>query len=122
MRPIASNVIKHFLIFILQVTKSAELFQVRYSSLQSCDNFGPSVKYFYKKKLEDISPFVGPQIPFLWTPGDIYSGFQSQSGQPLFAHVKGVHVTCSLRFTSGATPTDLLATNIAAKLISSTYL
>ena len=56
MRPIVSNFIKHF--FILQVTKSDELFQVRYSSLQSCYIFGPSVKYFLNF-LEDVSHFCG---------------------------------------------------------------
>ena len=32
--------------------------------------------------LEDISPFVGTLILLFWTSGDVFSGFQSQSGQP----------------------------------------
>ena len=38
------------------------------------------VKHFFLKFLKDMSPFVGPLIPLFWTSGDIYSGFQSQSG------------------------------------------
>ena len=34
----------------------------------------------------------------------------------------GIHVTCYLRFTSGATPADLLAASMAVKPFSSTYL
>ena len=32
------------------------------------------------KKMEDISPFVGPLIPLLLTSGDICPGFESQGG------------------------------------------
>ena len=38
---------------------------------------------FFKKKLEDISPFCGAtDTPVFWTPGDVSSGFQNQSRQP----------------------------------------
>ena len=37
---------------------------------------------FFKKKLEDISPFVGSLIALFWTSVDVSSGLQSQSGQP----------------------------------------
>ena len=37
---------------------------------------------FFKKKLEDISLFVGPLIPLFWTFDDICPGFQSQCGSP----------------------------------------
>ena len=36
--------------------------------------------FFFKKFLEDISPFAGPLIPLFWTSGN-FSWFQSQSGQ-----------------------------------------
>ena len=35
---------------------------------------------------------------------------------------RGIHVACFLRFTSGATPADLLTASMAAEPISSTYL
>ena len=63
------------------------------------------------------SPFVGPLIPLFWTFGDVSSGFQSQSEQTYFMHI--LHV---LRFTSGATPADVLATTMAAEPFSSTVL
>ena len=71
-----------------------------------------------KINLEDISPFCGatdtPVLDFwwclLWVPKPLWAA--------LFALGKGVCVTCSLRFTSGATPADMLA----AELFSSTYL
>ena len=40
----------------------------------------------------------------------------------LFALGGGVHDVCSLRFTSGVTPADLLVASMAAKSFSSTYL
>ena len=47
-------------------------------------------------------------IPLFWTSGDVCPGFQSQAG--------------FLRFTSGATPADLLAVKMAAEPFRSTYL
>ena len=49
-------------------------------------------------------------------------GFKARVGSALLALGRGVCVTCSLRFTSGATPADLLAASMAAKRVSSTYL
>ena len=43
-----------------------------------------SVIRIFLKKLEDISLFVGPLIPLVWTSGDICPGFQSQCGLPRF--------------------------------------
>ena len=34
----------------------------------------------------------------------------------------GIHITCYLRFTSGATPADLLAASLVADLFSTMYL
>ena len=68
--------------------------------------------------------FVGLLIPLFWTSGDVSSGFQSQSGFCLI-HTwrrRTSNITHSLRFTSGATPADLLVASMAAELISSTYL
>ena len=64
--------------------------------------------------------FVGSLIPLFWTSGDVSSGFQSQSGFYLI-HTWRRHmsnVTHSLRFTSGATPADLLAASMAAEPIT----
>ena len=46
--------------------------------------------HFFKKKLEDISFFVGPLISLLWTSGYI-SRFPSQSGQP-YLHLVEAYV------------------------------
>ena len=66
---------------------------------------------FFTKFLEDINPFYGatdvPVLDFWWR---------------LLWLDRGICVTHSLRFTSGATPTDLFAASMAAELFSSTYL
>ena len=53
--------------------------------------------------------FLGPLVPLFWISGDVSPGFQSQSGFCLIRYFCGgecnVH---SPRFTSGATPADLL--------------
>ena len=58
--------------------------------------------------------FVGPLIPEFWTQvlfvGPLIYLFWTSGG--------GIHVTYSLRFTSGATPANLLAASVAAELIS----
>ena len=66
--------------------------------------------------------FVGPLIPLFWTSVDVSFGFQSQSGQPYLHFGRGICVTFSLRFNSGATPADLLVDSMATKPFSSTYL
>ena len=51
---------------------------------------------------------MGTLIPLFKTSGDVYSGFHSQSGQP-YLHLGEVYIdVCSLRFTPGVTPADLL--------------
>ena len=72
--------------------------------------------------IEDISPFVEPLIPWFWTSGDVSSGFQKRQWAALFGLSRGVHVTCSLRFTSGVTIADLLMASMAVRPLSSTYL
>ena len=60
--------------------------------------------------------FVGSLIPPFGTSGHVFSGFQSQSGQP---YLCSVEVTCYQRFTLvWMTPADLLA----AEPFSSMYL
>ena len=51
---------------------------------------------------------MGPLIPCFWTSSDVCPGFQSQDG---FPHLHASSLECNglLRFTSGATSTDLLA-------------
>ena len=39
----------------------------------------------------DTCPFVGPLIPLLWTYGDIFPEFQSQSGQ-LCSHLVDAYI------------------------------
>ena len=75
---------------------------------------------FFKKILENVSPFCGATDTQFWTSGDVSSGFQSQSGQPYSCFDGGIHVTCSIRFTSGVTPADLLVACMVAKPFSST--
>ena len=60
---------------------------------------------------------MGPLIPLFWISGDVSSRVQSHSWQP-YSHLAEVY----LRFTSGATPADLLAVSMAAEPISYTYL
>ena len=43
-------------------------------------------------------------------------GFKARVGSALFELSGCIHVTCSLRFTSGVTPADLLAASMAAEL------
>ena len=40
--------------------------------------------------------FVGPLIPLFWTSGDVFSGFQSQSGQP-YLHLMEAYMLHVLR-------------------------
>ena len=49
-------------------------------------------------------------------------GFKTRVVGSLIHAWQRVHVRCSLRFTSGATPANLLAASMAAEPISSTYL
>ena len=58
--------------------------------------------------------YLGALVPLFWISGDILSGFQSQSGFCLICFCKGKCNECSLRSTSGATPTDLLTVVITA--------
>ena len=58
---------------------------------------------------------MGPLIPLFWISGDVSSGVQSQGVQPYLRLVEVYVVTRSLRFISGATPTDHLVTSMAAK-------
>ena len=52
---------------------------------------------------------MGPLIPLFGTSGEVTFGFQSQSGKSyLHKFGGGIRVTCSLQFTSGTTPADLL--------------
>ena len=54
-------------------------------------------------------------IPLLWTSGDFSSGYQSHTSSSPACHG-------FLRFTSGATPADLLAASMAAKPLWVTYI
>ena len=69
------------------------------------------IMFFKKKQLEGISPFCGATEPLFWTSSDVCPGFQSHGGS--FSCV----LPCLhgfLRFTSGATPTDLLKIYVEA--------
>ena len=79
-------------------------------------------KLFLKLFLEDITSFYAatdtPVLDFWW--------HLLQVSKPVWAALfmlgRGICVTCSPRFISGVTPTDLLAASLAYKLFSSTYL
>ena len=72
---------------------------------------------FLKKIWRTFILFVGPLMPLFWTSGDVSSGFQSQSGFCLIRtwRRRTSSITRSLRFTSGATPANLLAASMAAE-------
>ena len=57
----------------------------------------PRPNNFLKKYLEERSLFLRPLIPLFWTSGDVFSGFQGQSGQS-YPHFNGlIHtLTCML--------------------------
>ena len=78
--------------------------------------------FFIFKFLEDTSPLCGatktPVLDFWWC----LLWVSKPEWAVLLVLSRGIHVTHSLRLTSGATPADLLATSMAAKPISSTYL
>ena len=63
-----------------------------------------------------MSPFLGPLITLFWPSGDFCPRFQSR--------LLALSPACNriLRFTSGATPADLLGASMAAESFSSTYL
>ena len=50
---------------------------------------------------------MGPPIALFWTSGDLSLWVSKPGWADLFLLGAGIHVTCSLRFTSGATPTEL---------------
>ena len=82
--------------------------------------------YKAKKPLQTPSPVstgstVGPLIPLFQTSGDVSLSFKSKWAA-LFTVGRGVYVTQSPRFTSGATPADLLAASMATEPFSSVYL
>ena len=54
-------------------------------------NWERNVFFFYKKILEDISPFCGATDTPVWTSSDVSSGLQSQSGQP-YLHLAEMYV------------------------------
>ena len=73
---------------------------------------------FFKRNWRTLVLFCwggGTLIPLFWTSGDICPGFQSQCG---------FYNLCNrfLRFTSGATPADLLAASMVTEPFRSTYL
>ena len=59
-------------------------------------------------------PILGPLVPLFCISGDVFSGFQSQSGFYLIRFCGGKCNVHFLRFTSGSTPADLLVAGIAA--------
>ena len=71
--------------------------------------YGIFLQNFWRKQVF----FVGPLISLFWTSGDICPGFQSQGGSLAW---KASSTACNafLRFTSGATPANLLTASMAA--------
>ena len=62
--------------FILYGKKMGKTWQYR-ASPHLCTIFEFTL-FFFLKKLEDVSVFVGLSAPLFWTFGDVYPGFQSQ--------------------------------------------
>ena len=67
--------------------------------------------------MEDISPF----LHLFWTSGDVCPRYQSQGGSPCLCALLPTY-NGILRFTSGATPADLLAASLTAEPFRSTSL
>ena len=57
---------------------------------------------------------MGPLVPLFCTSGDVCPGFQSQGGIPCL-HAPSPACEIFFRFSSGTTPTDLLAASMAAE-------
>ena len=74
---------------------------------------------YFKKILEDISPFCGPCFGLLVTSP---LSFDTWGGSLLHTWQRHICVACSLRLTSGVTPTDFLVARMAAESVSSTFL
>ena len=92
--------------------KSMSLYFLLYFSvfryfLSVSHDFGSDIAHFkvvfFKKFWRTQVLFVGSLIPLFWTSGDVFCRLQRQSWQP-FMLGRGIHVTHSLRFTSGVTP------------------
>ena len=56
---------------------------------------------------------MGPLISLFWTSGDVSSGFQSPSGQPIW-HLPETCMVYFLSFTSGVTPLLVHTASIVA--------
>ena len=80
------------------------------------------IETFFYNTLYNISPFCGatdiPVLDFWWC----LLWISKPEWVALFILGRGICFTHTLRFTSGATPTDLLAASMVAKLFSSMYL
>ena len=86
-----------------------------YKSILSIYVINPSI--FQNNFFEDICTFCGA------TDTPVFDFWQHKpKWWALFALCRAVHVTHSLRFTSGMTPADLLTASMAAMLFSSMYL
>ena len=77
---------------------------------------------FCFKFLEDISLFGGHWYPYFGVLATFPLDFKARVGSALFALGRGICITQYLRFTSDATPANLLVASMAAEPISSTYL
>ena len=86
-------------------------------NINSRQGFNP----FLIKNLEGISPFCGatdtPVLDFWWHVLWVWK--PEWAALPTLG--RGICVACSLRFTSGATPAEILGASMAAELISSMY-
>ena len=105
-----------------------------YSSLKSAKQaeFSSSAKLLYKnmykceflfffvKVLEDKAFLCGHWYNCFRLYGDVSSGFQSHSGQPYSRLMGCLCAICSLRFTSGVTPANLLVASMTAATHSMT--
>ena len=72
------------------------------------------VLHFFSNFWRTSVHFLGPLIPLFWTSGDICPRFQNRGGFPHLYPQLPTH-NIFLRFTSGATPAELLASSMAAE-------
>ena len=114
-----------FLFHVVTIHCSRYQKAIRWEYPPSIKGLKETFKYIdrnFLKKFWRISfLIVRPLIPVFWTSGDFYTGIQSQG---VFSGLYASSPVCDgfLRFISGATPADLLATSIVAEPFRFTYM
>ena len=104
-----------------ELLKGDIYFSLKLKKIKMCKMNTAFTIHFFKKFLEDISPFCGttyiPVLDSWWC----LLWVSKPEWAAIFRLGWGTHVIHSMRFTCGATHANLLVTIMAAELLSSTY-